>query len=341
MKTKAIILKCKPLTQFHIGKYGLDDNMSLADSSNWIHSDTLFSAIICTIARIYPQEVIDNFIKLFENQTISVSSIFYCLEKNKDAMIYFLPKPISYNLTTTSDNRKQVKKIKFISKAVWEKGYQPEDWVNDAKCQIIQKQFVCTVEEFEGMEKDVKIYYKHTLPKVAVHKATKEDTLYNQTNIQVAQNQTTPVHLFFLLKTTLSKEDEQYKKLSTVIRLLADTGIGGERSTGCGLIDTITTKNFNVELAEETHTHCSIGLFVPKNQIELQHCTHYQVVRRAGRKTSHDGILQRIRMIQEGAIMTSDQLEGTIVDISPNNDNTYSRYGSFMSLPLPSKSTKP
>lgn len=342
---KAVILKTKPNAQFHLGKIALDIDTSLDATSEYIHSDTLFSAIINILAKIYPEKVAD-FIEHFEQSNLKISSGFYCMELGK-ATIYFLPKPIQTVLPKSSDknpNHKALKKIQFVSLGVWKEGITPNKW--ESECFILQEKFVLSKKEVaEGIvpnPEKIKIYKVHSLPKVAVHKATQEDSLFYQTNIQMASNTALSSeiknHFYFLLDSKNLSEDDE-KLLWTCLHLLAEEGIGGERSTGCGHFVGVEYKDFENINFDTAHKYCSLSLTIPKDETELQNFEFYQVFTRGGRRTEK-GQLKRIKTIAEGAIQ-KNELVGNIVDISPeNSDKVFLRNGMNFSLAIHPNFTK-
>ncbi|MEM6966151.1 MAG: hypothetical protein AAF573_15405, partial [Bacteroidota bacterium] len=114
---KSVVLKCPKFGRFHFGKTGLDENSSLSRSSEYIHSDTLFSAMITMCSKIAPDEI-KNLIKAFKSGGIKISSAFPCLELTTERsegekiirsqkIINFLPKP-SY-LELLNDDAKERK----------------------------------------------------------------------------------------------------------------------------------------------------------------------------------------------------------------------------------------
>lgn len=346
---KAVLLKCRPNAQFHFGKVALDVDTSLSDTAKILHSDTIFSALIVTINTIFPGYT-KRFVKHFSEGVIKMSSGFYCVQIGQE-YVYFLPKPIHYNLeklenTNKEDDcqkkmdRKFLKKVLFISKEVWEHGYTPKQWPE--KCLILQGEFVISKEEFLAKKLDqkwpwLKFYSENTLPKVSVHKPTKEASLYNQTNIQIADNRGLGlkhhplVHLYFLLDHQLSEED--FELFQTALSVLEDTGIGGERSVGCGQIEEICLEDFNYTIHEASNMQCLLSLVNP-TRADLVKLKYYNVVTRGGRKTAKDGTLKRVRMLSEGGIVSND-LDGQIPVI--DNKGLYLRYGKAFSIPVSQK----
>ena len=103
----AVILKCKPFSAFHFGQVAVDADTSLNDTSEFLHSDTLFSAIINLAARVYPSEV-NTLLALFGHNDVlpkvRLSSGFYCLQKG-ESFLYFLPKPLSSQFTNREEHK--------------------------------------------------------------------------------------------------------------------------------------------------------------------------------------------------------------------------------------------
>ena len=349
---EAVILKCRPNAQFHFGKIALDVNTSLSDTANVLHSDTLFSALIVTLNTIFPEHT-KRFIDFFKGgEKLKISSGFYCVEHD-GGYTYFLPKPIHYNLQhiekdekdekvkcIEKTDRKMLKKVQFISKDVWEQGLLPKEWPE--KCLILQKRFVITKDEALAIAlgdkwQDFELYSEHTLPKVSVHKLTKEDNLYNQTNIQIADNrkldlESTPaIHLYFLLDQELEEGD--YSIFQTILSVLEDTGIGGERNVGCGRIEKVDYRDFQYDVQDVSDMQCMLSLVNPTAQ-DLPNLKWYNVITRGGRKTANHGVLKRVKMLLEGGIAITS-LDGQIPAIHDNG--LFLRCGKSLSLPVSQK----
>ncbi|MEO1261919.1 MAG: hypothetical protein AAFZ15_24155 [Bacteroidota bacterium] len=379
---QAVILKCPQRAQFHFGKIALDVDTSLDDTSVILHSDTIFSAIITTIAKISEHDAKEektlgpeDFIEFFENDQIRISSGFHCLELADARFIYFLPKPIHFNLDKSENNedRKQQSRIRFISKKVWEMGLGPKEW---ADCTIFQNRYVVHNSELVSIDgfntERMKIYEIHSLPKVSIHKPTKEDSIYFQTNLMLADNrhliskkgktikqlaslkaQLPGIHYYFLLNDHNlpgGSTGKAAKKLRAAIRVLADTGIGGERSVGCGRLDGVAFNDFDLEVGQNKYW-CSMSLINPNGLAEQQQLQRWKMITRGGRRIPKSQVitqeklpldytpkLQRVKMVAEGALL-GDDIGGRIVPI-PVEDKKHEttshhvRSGKGMSLPI-------
>ncbi len=327
---KAIILQCNPSTKFHSGKIRVDTTNMLEDSSEILHSDTLFSAIVNLAAKVMPDEV-ENVIDWFRNDLIKISSIFYCLEKNGE-YLYFLPKPIHFNIESAGYDRKSVKRIDFVSKGILEANTAVKDWFDENICTVIQDQFLCLNTELLALgvsgsvKKSIKIYDIVTTPKVHVHKniEDKRDRYYTQTNIHLADNEGfANINLYFLIEEKIKNEDKI--KWQTLLSLLPHEGIGGDRSAGCGIFEGIEEMPF--ELQSQQNKIISLSLSIPIDASEFEAFEYFQFTYRGGRQTHNDGILKRVRMINEGAILKNATVNGSLADISDKGNSKYYRNG--------------
>jgi CRISPR-associated protein Csm4 len=338
---EAVILKCHPGGHFHFGNFALDSNMSLDTTSHIPHSDTLFSAIVRIAAQIGSRENTDRLVEAFRNGDFLISSANFCLEFN-NKFIYFLPKPISAGLDEEQEY-KRIRKIDFVSKNVIDKAYRAEQWLDGSLCTIIQDRFVIArdeLSELEGMEaKHQKIYSTSSSPKVKVHTEDLIDTLYNQSVVEIGSlgygDKTAKVHYYFFLEIRENTNPELINLLNSAINLIPESGIGGEKSTGCGNIKAIE-KDTDISFANtETSLFLSLSLIAPQKE-EENSFQYFDLLTRGGRHTGYEKKhLKVIRLIKEGAVL-SNPVDGKLVDISPKvaSDIPYLRNGKAFLIPL-------
>jgi len=326
---QAVILRCRPNSQFHFGNFAFFGETFLDYASEIPHSDTLFSALVNIYDTVYAENKNDTdiFVELFNQRKIKISSGMFCIE-HQGKMIYFLPKPIECNLAK-SDNHKKLKKIAYISKGVWETGVSPNRW--DTDCLIIDSKFVCLKNELAGFEslETVKLFEKDSLPKVKVHSDSQDDSFYHQTNLTIADNSEIGIqlHYYFLYETDL--DNKMQKRFETTIRVLADTGLGGQRSTGCGLFDSVEFVTDFKFRTTNTQKHCALSLISPsKTNADLDKAIYFQLIIRGGKNKTNI-----VRMLAEGAVVKPD-ICGQIVDISKQKDKSVLRFGLNFSIPI-------
>lgn len=88
---KAIILKCRSGSRFHLGESVNHRDTVLHNTSEHIHSDVLFGSFISAMAKTHPHKL-DSFKQHFINEKIRFSSALYCIkEKDADKYLFLLP----------------------------------------------------------------------------------------------------------------------------------------------------------------------------------------------------------------------------------------------------------
>jgi len=350
---QAVILYCKPRARFHFGKVAPDNNTSLNDTSEWLHSDTLFSAIVNTLALVYEKPIVDRIIGHFQTGAIRISSGYYLL-KVADRDIYFLPKPANLALEVTN-GFKDYNKVKFISRNVWELGLPFSEWKNH--CYFLQNgAFVVTKSELpeltmELQKREAEINQKEEaakislfnvkdFPRVKVHTQGQQDAFFYLATICIADKDDltaalpdASVHYYFIFDTKpgFEKEDD-FKCIMTAFNLLPDQGIGGERSAGCGLFTQLDIFPFDSLSVQGSTQQCSVSLTLPNSEEELEQMVAYQILTRGGRVHS-GGKLNFVRLMVEGAVAES-KIEGRIANIGNTNPEEFLRYGKALCLPV-------
>lgn len=308
----------------------MDDETALDSVSRSLHSDTLFSALADLAARTDPGLL--PLIKQWSDQgALSLSSAFALLQfPDVQERLYFLPKPAT--LYVQADKRRR--NIAFISTGVWEQGIRPEQW--DQECVVFQQKYVALKSEVPAAlherAPDLSVLDMATYPKVAVHKISKEDSIYFQTNILTPHHGYFQTHFYFLLRHNPDVIDSaDYRRLTQLIGLLAHEGLGGERSTGCGAFRQVRTAPFPIRASGPDEA--LLSLYYPFDRAELAQCLYYRTVIRGGRRIT-GGSLDRVKMIEEGAIL-SQPVRGKIVELQPAGaDHPHWRSGIAFSLPI-------
>lgn len=340
---KAIILKCKPGALFHLGEG------SLVDVSHIIHSDTLFSAI----ANIYELvlEEGEEFVNLVAENKINLSSAFPLLEDIRNGeLIYFLPKPNILFSQAVSLGKKE-KRIKFLSLKAFNKiietldisSMQSEFDLNEL--QILADEYALLKDELNLADARSPQFIKEQIfPKTAVHKESRDDAFYFQTDIQLVplsdENKKTAFkpHFYFLMNDTMS--DAEKNKFITCLRILADEGIGGDRGSGKGFIEEIVIREFEEIDRHKSNYFMMISLTNPASQSEFDSILKYDLIKRGGGSIGIEGQSEnhrkQVRMVTEGSIANA-KIIGRVVDVSPSvNYYTYKIYrnGKAFLIPL-------
>lgn len=337
---EAVILKCRPGSRFHLGLSAMRQNETLTDTAEIIHSDVLFGAFITAVAQQCPDDI-EKWKTHFEKGNIHFSSAFYCVEY-QGKNIYLLPKPIHLNGYKLNESNsyinahKQLKKVRFLSKDVWEKQLLPNDWfAENSACFLPENRAVFLREEFGGTDPIFKLSEKTDTPKVKVRQQSEEGNLYTQTDLTIMGNEDAVVHWYFLWdKFGLSEEEKADAK--KLIEQMAETGIGGERSTGCGHIESVCfPSDFSIKEDIAGDLFTSLSLIIPQ-EAETTHLLAYQVVQRGGMYYGAESSGKRIKVINalaEGAIL-HQPISGRIADLS-TSEKKHWRNGMAFTIPLP------
>lgn len=348
---QAVVLHCRPKARFHFGKVGPDNNTSLASTTPWLPSDTLFSAIANNLAALYPDAVSD-LLEYFHQDKIRLSSGFYLLRVGSRD-IYFLPKPAHFGFEVM-ENFKAYSRVQLISKKVWESGWTPGQW--EANCYFLQNGTVLVakdeLKELEAIEDEksrksaatkIHLYEEQDFPRVKIHAMSQDDAFFYLSTVCVADPGNlrrddkacllpdSAVHFYFLLEVTEDFSNHpDLVKIRAAIRLLADNGIGGERSAGCGRLEAVTFMDFVPPVAAGGQ-QCAVSLVLP-SEPELPEFIAYQLDTRGGREYT-GGKLKFVRMMQEGAISLKT-VQGRIARIGDKKKEDFLRYGKAFCLPV-------
>ncbi len=345
---EAVILKCRPGGRFHLGLSAMRQNETLTDTSEIIHSDVLFGAFINSVAQWFPDEI-QKWKDHFENGNIRFSSAFYCVQY-KGKFIYLLPKPVSLNGYNMSEHKemenahKQLKKVRFLSKGVWEKQLLPGDWFADkGLCFLSENRAVFLKEELGGNTPKFKLSEKADIQKVKIRKDSKDGNLYTQTDLVMMgrmgsnekerkEEEPVLVHWYFLWENAGLNHEEK-EKAKKLINTMAESGIGGERSTGCGHIEEVRyDQNFSIDMEAKSDFFASLSLTIPK-ETETEHLLAYQVLQRGGMYYGAEKRIKMVNALEEGAVLNKE-INGQIVDLSIPEKKHW-RCGMSFAIPLP------
>lgn len=323
---QAILLIPGTGSQFHLGETGLDD------SSDLLHSDTLFSAL----ANVYEFALSGarTFIDLVGNGKLSFSSGLYAmLKKNsQEPPLLFLPKPtVTYR---NVEDRKRYKSIKYFSLGVWEKFRSTFNAVSfvselefvDPKLFTIGNEFICFEKELGPCPEAFKNHSFRgfaTSPKVKVHTTLTEDRLYHETAVQFNSffvcDQEYEGAYCVLLRSDLTCE--QYRELLAAFRIMADEGVGGQRSSGKGQFREVREVTIEIPCSGEATSYLGLSIISPADYNEFKAMEKYELFIRGGGSLGMRGNSEehrkQARFVKEGALLRRE-IKGRIVDVSPD-----------------------
>lgn len=290
-----------------------------------IHSDTIFSAIANQWVTLPPKienKAIPQIKKIIEglnsdSQPFLLSSAFPFVGEE-----YYLPTPVS----SEPIFQKELKDIPYL---------ELDDFTD-----IVQGRF--KDREFKDPVENIVSYF--TNPRVTIDRMTASSNIY----FSGGTNYNRYGGLYFILDI----RDEDIKTpLFASIRLLEDSGIGGDRSVGYGSFS-MKKKGIDSDprwekLWEENggdkNVYCSLSLCYPRDPEEAKNALSYQLVPRKGWIFSNSSLVQlkrrECRMFGEGSLFKGF-INGKMADVTPREykeiHNVY-RYGLPMLVPYLSR----
>ncbi len=289
-------------------------------SSVFIHSDTLFSAFCHSYLLLYGDEALSKLLSLFadNNPPFLFSSVFPCWRNT----LYF---PVPKNQLPRT---KEVKNIQFIEKDGFElllKGKSLEEIVTKVKC-------------IPSNTKPYTPWFVDNVPRVSLNRRSnhpvEDGGFFHFGEVFYYDD----ASFFFLIKYI----DPAYQQqINSALRLLADEGIGGDRSSGKGLFHTPTFQEIDIAVSPDNGV-VSLSLYYPKEE-ELTniHDSYYELIERKGYIYSpHCKSLRRksLRMFIEGSVFPSQPPKcGKLVDVTPEIYKTHPVYRYGLIFPLPCK----
>ena len=310
---KFILCKLKPKGPLHLG----EREGWLEGTNTFIHSDTLFSAFCHVYQLLYKD--LTALLKEFENHSppFLISSAFPYWRNT-----FFFPLP-----KNQSPKDKELAKIKFIDKTGFEK------LLNGKKLEEIIKE----VEAIPAQKEPHFPWELADIPRVGINRLDNHpgERFFYFGQVIYSED----AGFFFLCK---FQKEEIRPKFEVAIRLLADEGIGGDRSSGKGLFEKPIFEEIEIETPTDANGVVSLSLYYPKDKSELPGIKNafYDLIERKGYIFSpYCSNLRRrsIRMFSEGSVFpkTPEEMRGTLVSVEPEIFKFHKvyRYGYLFGLP--------
>ena len=348
-------------TQLHLGRAtgaAQTGSLGLEKTETYISADTLFSAICQTWTTFYDAVCLTDFLNQYtaENGTLpfTLTSAFPYAQD-----IYFLPKPLTLRESedtpenVKADARKKIKKLQFVSASLFQhivSGNHPqfsEDnritlngeevckingekvWVNpDEKALLREKKAKeRNVKTEEVRDDEIDIWKTTTRPRVSIDRQTEESSIWHVQTVQFNTN----CGLWFAAK---FDSDATKQKVETLLRVLGDSGIGGERNAGYGQFE-FDTASIEIPYVKDSDQFMTLSPICPKSTNQLEHLLKgkvaYALTQSSGWVSAPGTVARRkqINMFTEGSVLnSSDEPVGRLVDLRPDGyTHSVYRYG--------------
>jgi len=380
-KMDTSIVKLNFTSPIHLGAEGA----AVEKIYDFLHSDTLFSSICHAWLQTYGRKGLEELLGEFPKDKQNVppskelpfcfSSAFPFVGKVMDGEVrttYFLPKLKKRPPFPDFEDKPEPKEAKRVKKTLddmdwidlsffWEwAGYRkPVRLKNE---DLDPRKWRCLREKLDRMNELLnKAVESDFRPRVTIDRRTGRSLLYFFRLVYFSNDQREGKGgLYFLVK---CRDQDMKDRLTTALKFLGETGIGGERSSGYGKFEaewceldvdwTIPQKILDYPLERVT-----LSLYYPPNWDALKPVSNYTLLRRAGWLESPFAPKPQRRLVmymfEEGTVFDVNknlllfeneprsiptETLGTLVDVAPEGflckiGHSVYRYGLAFTVPV-------
>lgn len=323
--TELKIYKLRFTSALHISNTRSDYGISLKT----IDSDTLYAALTSCLAKLGET--------IFEDGDLgfTISSLFpYYQQTKEDKPLYFLPKPINAKIPDNADNRKQIKKIKYLDADYFS---QILSGKIDVKDKDINGDYLC------GKEIDKDFIYSKVDQRVRIEDRTLQEDAKPYFVDKVLFKDYSG--MFFIVQ-------GDTELLDKALPLLATEGFGTDRNVGNGFFE-YATDTISIDIPQKANYFLNLSMFFPENKEQLKSIMGnddeniaYEIQRRGGWITSYPFQSLRKNVIygfSAGSVFRKEtsgiETLGKIVDLRPkwNDTNMHHIFRCGRALILPIK----
>lgn len=316
--------------RFHFGERGRKIN-------NLVSSDQLFSALYNCIILLYGNgDKASQATKTLMELTLSSLLPGIHVEDLRNHTSYeffFLPRPLGpFKRKEDADvlSYKKAKKIAYVSlnafyeiTRTWQAEGKYFDFDLSELC-IVGGKFAITKAEARTIAlgdtewQDVRLFTELVTPRVSVLRENNHSQDFyfweeSQVTVVARANYLWRPFLYFICRGDVSTE------VLAVVRLMAEEGLGGERSCGMGMLGRVVEEDWDAsKLAGEGEYYVNISSVLPTPD-EVEKLIYYEFIDRAGFLYSMYGRSlrkKRVRLLSEGSVF-SGKVIGRIIDVSP------------------------
>ncbi len=292
----------------HLGRRGV----GLEETEISIPADTLFSAVCQTWRTFYGEEHLTDFLAQYETgEPFLLTSAFPLADD-----IRFFPKPLTdLKGEVGDDDRKKLKKVRYLSERRFRQivddepiAFDADDLINDGQLWI------------HGEDNCPHTVWKtEKRPRVTLDRQSSASEIWHLGGVKFNKD----CGLWFDAK---FDTEETQTQIGTLLRVLGDTGIGGERSAGYGLFD-LHSKPAEPQPESESDRFVTLSPTCPRDAEQLdaliQGDVAYTLEGRSGwiGSTEGNGLRrQQIWMFGEGSVLSgSGARVGRLVDLKPDS----------------------
>ncbi|MYC75263.1 type III-A CRISPR-associated RAMP protein Csm4 [Candidatus Poribacteria bacterium] len=315
-------------TQLHLGRASgpaQEGSLGLEKTETYIPADTLFSAICQTWTTFYNPESLTTFLNGYmEDGSVLPFMLTSAFPFAQD--VYLFPKPLM-----VSTPSKKSKRVQFVSQSIFQDiiSGTPPEFSEDLL--INGEEVWMSPEEQEKLgtssDKNFTIWTTNTRPRVTLGSRSSGSEIWHVQTVQF----NTDCGLWFAAQ---FDSDETKQRIETLLRVLGDSGIGGERNAGYGMFD-FTETTFEMPTVEAENQFVTLSPICPQSPEQLAQLLTGDIAYTLNPLTgwvSTAGTASRrkqVNMFAEGSVLhATDTHIGRLVDLRPDNwEHPVYRYG--------------
>ncbi|MCS6815834.1 MAG: type III-A CRISPR-associated RAMP protein Csm4 [Blastocatellia bacterium] len=314
---------------FRIGERGV----GLEVTRMHVPADTLFAALCSTWRELYGIDALRrDVLDWFTEGEPGAEPFFLTSAFPYAGDVRFFPKPLGRlpHVRLAEGDEKAFKRVHFVSERIFTAVVRGEsvtfrklDCINGGIAWVTEEERTRLAEWTDDMTGDIVFLKTAVVPRVTLDRITAASEIWHLGEVLFARG----TGLWFAVAFNAEHGEALRRRFDAVLRVLGDTGLGGERGAGCGL--------FEIEgLAHETFPDVpgasrfvTLSPICPKDVMELDRLTQdgaaYEVMPRRGWVTSPEAANLRrktVWMFAEGSVLTGPPLPcaGRLVNVKPD-----------------------
>ena len=341
-----IAYRLLPRSPLHLGERGV----GMEETSVTIRADTLFSALCVTLREL--GEDLSALCRGFPRAYAPAHGHIYLEAGDSDEPpfllsstfpfagdVFFLPRPMLRPVDVPTDLApslgKTLKKVRFVSKPIFEAmlrgtslrpflakgdgrgGFRTDVFLQDGALWVTPDELATLAAWRDDISGRYRLWAKTVAPRVTVDRVNSHSQVYGVGQVHFARG----AGLYFLAQ---FRDENVRKRIERALRVLGDSGIGGERSSGYGQFEIASIERFQLQEPDEDASNgfCTLSPFWPgPDEVDVVNApsASYLLLPRRGWIASPDGMNLRrrtVRMLAEGTVLPLKP-RGALVDVKP------------------------
>ncbi len=307
-------------TQLHLGRAtgaAQTGSLGLEKTETYIPADTLFSALCQTWTTFYDTESLTEFLGQYKEDSETLPFMLTSAFPYADN-VYLFPKPLTFrgNEDNADDSKKKIKKVRFISKSIFQDTVSGTSHDFD-KDNLINGENVWVSADEKDQLNSTDVWKTTTRPRVTIGAQNAGSEIWHVETVQFNKN----CGLWFAAK---FDSDATKQKVETLLQVLGDSGIGGERNAGYGHFE-FTKAECKIPSAEDSNHFVTLAPICPKSSEQLDHLLKGDIAYHVNPLTGWVGSpgthrrRKKGNMFAEGSVLnSSNELIGRLVDLRPD-----------------------